>query len=245
MRLWFFNFDDTISTKVTDRTATLLDPACESLLRTLSERASDQVVIVSNRSIDDIAGRVNVPGVILGGCNGIEWQLPSGYRIGAFRDYEDDLIHMRTKIVSELYEIVSGQGLEIEDKLWSIAIHAGKDSHSPWRKVTKSVSAWAMKHGLTCYCGSDQIDVQMIQGFNKSVGISYLARLFNINQSSDSIFYVGHDESDAVALWWTMFFGGTSIVVGKKLSFPGTAYAKDSSHLTAMIVGLLLRNESN
>lgn len=244
MRLWFFNFDDTISTKATDHTATRLDPACESMLINLSERPLDQVVIVSNRSIDDIAGRVNVPGVILGGCNGIEWQLPSGYRIGAFRDYGDDLIHVRTKIVSELYEIISGQGFEIEDKLWSIAIHAGKDSHSEWRKVTKRVAAWAVKHGLTCYCGYDQIDVQMIQGFNKSVGISYLARLFNIKQSSDSIFYVGHDESDAVALWWTILFGGTSIVVGKKLSVPGAVYAKERSHLAAMIVGLLLRNES-
>jgi trehalose 6-phosphate phosphatase len=203
------------------------------------------VVIVSNRSIDDIAGRVNVPGVILGGCNGIEWQLPSGYRMGAFRDYEDDLIHVRTKIVSELYEIISGQGFEIEDKLWSIAIHGGKDSHSAWRNVTKNVSQWAKKCGLTCYCGDDQIDVQLIQKFNKSAGISYLTRLFNINQSSDSIFYVGHDESDAVALWWTMLFGGTSIVVGKKLSISGTVYAKDSSHLAAMMVGLLLRHENS
>ena len=235
MRLWFFNFDETISTKATYRTATRLDPACESLLRSLSEKPSDQVVIVSNRSIDDIAGRVNVPGVILGGCNGIEWQLPSGYRIGAFRDYEDDLIHMRTKIVSELYEIISGQGFEIEDKLWSIAIHAGKDSHSGWRKVTKRVSAWAMKHGLTCYCGYDHIDVQMILGFNKSTGISYLARLFNINQSSDSIFYVGHDESDAVALWWTMLVGGTAIVVGGGLPLPGALHAKDCLQLVTMI----------
>lgn len=63
MRLWFFNFDETISTKATDRTTTRLDPACESLLRNLSEKPSDQVVIVSNRSIDDIAGRVSFPGV--------------------------------------------------------------------------------------------------------------------------------------------------------------------------------------
>lgn len=236
MRLWIFNFDGTIAPKAVDRTATILDPECEALLKNLSEKPMDQVVIVSNRSIDDIAGRVTIPGVILGGCYGIEWQLPSGFRIGAFRDYEDDLIHMRTKIVSELYEIISGQGFEIEDKLWSIAVYAGKTNQITWRNISKKVTAWAMGHGLTFYSEDDHLDVQMIQGFNKSVGISYLARQFNLNQNSDSIFYVGSDESDAIALWWTMFFGGTSVVVGEKLSMPGVLYAKDCSRLAELVL---------
>jgi len=235
MRLWFFDFDGMISTKATDRTSAKIDPSFETILRRLSDLSSDQVVIVSNKSLDDIADRINVPGVILGGCNGIEWQLLSGFRIGAFRDHEDNLIRMRTEIVSELYEIISGQGFEIEDKLWSIAVHAEKGNRSMWRKVTKKISMWAVKHDLTCYCGANEIDVQMIQGFNKSAGISLLARMFNIDPNKDSIIYAGHDESDAAALWWTMFFGGTAIVVGKKISVPGALYAKDCSHLVTLI----------
>lgn len=240
MRLWFFNFDGTISTKTTDRTAASLDPACDALLRRLSENSSDQVVIVSSRSIDDIAGFITIPGVILGGCNGIEWQLPSGYRIGAFRDHEDNLARMRTEIVAELYGIISGQGLEVEDKLWSLAVHSEKANRSTWSKVTKRVTMWAVKRGLTFYCGPDEIDIQMIQGFNKSFGVSYLVRMFNIDPNTDSIVYAGNDESDAAALWWTMFFGGTAIVVGKKLSIPGAQYAKDCSHLASMIDKIVL-----
>jgi hypothetical protein len=56
----------------------------------------------------------------------------------------------------------------------------------------------------------------------------------------DSIVYAGNDESDAAALWWTMFFGGTAIIVGKKLSIPGALYAKDCSHLASMIDEIVL-----
>lgn len=238
MRLWFFDFDGTISTKVKDRTSTSLDPACETLLKGLSELSSDQVVIVSSRNIDDIAGRITIPGVILGGCHGIEWQLPSGYRIGAFRDHEDNLTRVRTETVSELYEIISGQGFDIEDKLWSISVHTGAASRSIWRKVAKRIAVWAIKHGLTIYCSPDEIDIQMTQGFNKAVGIGYITRMFNVDPSSDSLVYVGRDESDTAALWWTILFGGTAIVVGKDLSIPGALYAKDCSQLVTIIDGI-------
>lgn len=235
MRLWFFNFDRTISTKATDRSATGLDPKCDALLRRLSEISSDQVVIVSNRGLDDIAGRINIPGVIIGGCSGIEWQFPNGFRIGSFRDHEENLIFMRAEIVSELYEIISGQGFEIEDKLWSIAVRSQKTNSGIWRRTQIKVSTWAKKHGLTFYCGPDEVDVQMIKGFNKSVGISYLSRLFNIDPDTDSVVYAGDNGSDAIALWWTVLFGGTAIMIGSGFSVPGALYAKDSSQLVEVM----------
>lgn len=235
MRLWFFNFDGTISTRAKGRTAACLDPACDALLRNLSEKASDQVVIVSNRGIDDLAGRLTIPGVILGGCNGIEWQLPSGFRIGAFRDHEDSLIQIRTELVSELYDIISGQGFEIEDKLWSIAVHAVKTNRTSWRSITRRVSVWALHHGITYYCSPDEIDIQLIRGFNKSVGINNLTRSLNIDPRTDSVLYAGHDESDVAALWWTKFFGGTTIIVGNEISVSGAHTARDCSHLAELI----------
>lgn len=235
MRLWFFNFDGITSPETQGRTSACLDPACATVLRNLSESVSDQVVIVSNRGIDDIAGRIAIPGAIVGGCNGIEWQLPSGYRIGAFRDHEDSLIQMRSELISELYGIISGQGLEIEDKLWSIAIHSEKDNCGVWRAVSRKVSLWALQHGMTYSCGPREIDIQMIRGFNRSVGICYLTRQFNINPDHDNIVYIGHDESDVAALWWTIFFGGTAIIVGNELTVPGVSYARDCAHLAAMI----------
>jgi trehalose 6-phosphate phosphatase len=240
MRLWFINFDGTIVPETKNRTAACLDSSCETVLRSLSEHVSDQVVIVSSRSLDDIAGRIAIPGAILGGCNGIEWQLPSGYRIGAFRDHEEDLKHIRTELVSGLYDIISGQGVEIEDKLWSIAVHAEKISHTAWRTIVRKVSLWAMQHGVLYYCRPDEIDVQMIRGFNRSVGISYLVRQFNIDPIADSVLYVGHDEGDVAALWWTKFFGGTAIVVGDEITVSGALHVKNCSGLATKIRELAL-----
>lgn len=242
MRLWLFDFDGTISAKTADRTATRLDPACESMLLRLSERTSEQVAIVSNRSIDDMVERISIPGAVTGGCDGIEWQLPSGARIGPFLDYEDALKHVRAKIVSELYEIIAGQGVEIEDRLWSIAIHPHISTKTAWQKITKSVSLWAARHGLTYCTKPDEMDVRMIRGFNRSVAVSYLSRIFNIDSRIDSVIYAGHGKNDAAALWWTMFFGGIAIVVGKAQHLPGALYAKSQSDLVCLVEKLSLES---
>ena len=74
MRLWIFDFDGTITSDAINSATTQLDPGCDALLRRLADYSSDQVVIVSNRNVYDIAERINIPGVIIGGCNGIELQ---------------------------------------------------------------------------------------------------------------------------------------------------------------------------
>jgi trehalose-6-phosphatase len=235
MRLWIFDFDGTTATEAIDQTITQLDPACEARLRILSESPSDQVVIISNRNIYDIAERIKIPGVIIGGCNGIEWQLPSGYRIGPFRDLEDDLIRCRLKILPELSKIVYEAGLEMDDKLWSIAVDSSHLKYNQWINLEYKICTWSRKYSLTVSSLLDRIDIQLIPGFNKSVGISYLARMFKIDPSFDSIIYAGDDECDVVALWWTVLFGGTAIMVGNDLQVPEANYVRDSSALITMI----------
>jgi trehalose-phosphatase len=235
MRLWIFDFDVMISAVATDRAATRLDPACDAMLRRLASFPADQVAIVSSRKVYDIAECINIPGVIFGGCCGMEWELPSGYRVGPFRECEDDLIRCRLNILPELSQIVSGHGIEMGDKLWSIAVDTSQMKYNARIKVEKKICAWSIKHGLAVSSGRNQIDIQLIPGFNKSVGISYLARMFDIVPAVDSIVYAGSDESDAVALWWTMLFGGTAIMVNRELSVKEAHYAKDTSALIAMI----------
>ena len=235
MRLWIFDFDGTTATDAINCATTQLDSACDAILRRLADSSLDQVVIISDRNIYDIAERITIPGVIIGGCNGIEWQLPSGYRIGPFREHEDDLIRCRLKILPELSKIVSGAGIELDDKLWSIAVDTGQLNYNDWLNVENKICTWSRKHNLTVSSGLDRIDIQLIPGFNKSIGISYIAKVFNIDPITDSIIYAGDDESDTVAMWWTMLFGGTAIMVGNDLQVPGANYAQNSTDLVALI----------
>lgn len=240
MRLWIFDFDVLRAAGAADRAATKLDPACEALLRRLADFSSDQVAIVSNRNIYDISGRINIPGVIIGGCNGIEWQLPSGFRIGPFRDHEDELIRSRINILPELSKLVAGKNIEVEDKLWSIAVHTRKPDTNAWSTIVKKITQWSIAYGLTVCSGSEQVDIQLIPGFNKSVGIGYLARMFNLDPISDAVVYAGGHESDVIALWWTKLFGGTALMVGNDLRISEAAYVQDSSALVSMIDNMLV-----
>jgi hypothetical protein len=135
--------------------------------------------------------------------------------------------------------VVSDHGIGIEDKLWSIALDTSRLKYNAWIRFEKKIHAWAMKLGLTVSCGLDRIDIQLIPGFNKSVGISYLAQMFKIDPKVDSIIYAGDDESDVVALWWTLLFGGTAIMVGSDLHVPGAIFAKDSSTLISLIDNII------
>ena len=239
MRLWIFDFDGTISDVAPDRTSTKLDSAYDALLRRLADDPSDQVAIVSKKNIFDIAEHIDIPGVIIGGFDGIEWQLPSGYRIGPFREYEDDLIRCRLKILPEMGNIVSDHRIEIDDKLWSITVDTSQIKYNDWIAFEKKICSWSMKHGLTASSGLDRIDIQLIPGFNRSVGISYLARLLNLDSTTDSIVYAGDNESDVTALWWTLLYGGTAIMVGNDLHVPGADYVKDSAALIALIDSMM------
>ena len=239
MRLWIFDFDGTTATDAIDQAITRLDSACEARLRILSDSPNDQVVIISNRNIYDIAERITLPGVIIGGCNGIEWQLPSGCRIGPFRDLEDELIRSRLKMLPELSKIVYEAGLEMDDKLWSIAVDSSQLKYNQWISIEYKIRLWSRKYSLTVSSLLDRIEIQLIPGFNKSIGISYLARMFKIDPGFDSIIYAGDDECDIVALWWTVLFGGTAIMVGNDLQVPGAVYVQDSSALIAMIDSLV------
>lgn len=242
MRLWFFDFDGIVSTDGLNYSTTQLDSACDAILRRLADSTLDQVVIVSDRNIFDIADRISIPGVIIGGCNGIEWQLPSGYRVGPFKEHEDDLIRCRLKILPELSKIVTGAGIELDDKLWSIAVDTSGLKYNDWIVLENKICAWSEKHSLTVNCGIDQIDIQLISGFNKSVGISFLARMFDLDPEKDSVVYAGAGESDTVAIWWTIFFGGASVMVGEDLCVPGAEYVKDSTDLAKMIENMVVNS---
>lgn len=239
MRIWFFDIDAMLSRDMADCSEAIMHPECDAILNRIAGIASDQVVIMSNRNIYDIAGSITLPGVIIGGNHGIEWQLPSGLKLGLFRDYEDELIQSRMSILPELSRIGDGKGIELEDRLWSITVHIRKVDAQTWNALVKKISMWSMKHGLTTNCGADRIDIHLIPGYNKSFGISYIARMFDFTPISDTVVYAGSDQSDAIAMWWTVLCGGTAIMTGRDLSVPGALFAKNQSELVQLLQNLL------
>lgn len=241
MRLWIFNFDGTITSDGNNRSMAALHPDCAAMLSRLSAIASDQVVIISDRNVFVIVDRIHLPDAIVGGCDGIEWILPRGTRIGPFRDHEDDLVHSRITHLPELYKIVGLYHGIIEDNIWSVTVHTKKNGHNKIEAMSKQVRAWAAKHGLTVNTNDGSFDISLIEGFNRSIGISFLAKMFKLNPAVDSIVYAGSGNRDVIALWWTLLTGGTAIMVKNDLDVPGAVYVEDPHNLIILIDELIER----
>ena len=239
MRFWFFDFDGTLSSIVSDRTAAHLHPGCALMLKRLADTPSEQVVIISSRRLDDIGGRVDVPDIIIGGCSGAEWQFPGGCRVSVNGKQAAALEHARREILSELFELAVGAGIDVEDKQWSIAVHTRMAPEEVRRDVEERLSAWGNKRGLTMYNGPSVLEVQLIPDFNKSAGLAFLAGFMKINPERDRIVYAGDDENDAVAMRWTLQHGGTAIMVGSRLEVPGAVYVPDQQALTETVQTML------
>lgn len=243
MRIWFFDFDGTLSPHATNRGDAELHPGCKKMLKELSRSQNDTVAVISSRSIEDILPRVPFNNVIIGGNGGIEWQMPGGCRLSPGTNKESILQSRRQELMPWIEIVGRKPGIEIEDKLWSVAIHFNKAESSGTEKVTKSVIAWAERENIILHHGPDVIEIQLVHGFNKSVGAAFLAGLLKMDPQKDSIIYAGDDENDAVAMWWALMTGGKAIMVGSHLEVPGAIYVQDQQELVETVQ--MLRKKDN
>lgn len=231
MRLWFFDFDGTVSPLVSDRNAAKMNPECANILKELSLSPNDWVAVLSSRTLEDLLPRIPLDNIIIGGNSGMTWQLPGGCRLSPGADKEDLLQERRHKILPMLEKLGSKHGIDIEDKKWSAAIHITTSEGAATKKLFKTILAWAERESITIHRGPNVLEVQFIDGFNKSVGASFLAKVLKVDTQKDTVVYAGDDENDAVAMWWALMTGGTAIMVGTRLDVAGAVYVKDQQAL--------------
>ncbi len=235
MRVWLFDFDGTLSPLVADRNAAAIHPACAGMLGELSRSTTDQVAIISSRALEDLLPRIPLKDIIIGGNSGIEWQLPGGCRISLGTNKKDILEARRRELMPLLEKLGRQSGIEIEDKQWSVAIHVEKSGKAATERITKTIDDWAQRQKIALHHGPNVLEVQFLDGFDKSVGATFLASLLKIDTTKDSIFYAGDDENDAVAMRWAIESGGTAIMVGSRLDVPCALYVDDQLALVQTV----------
>jgi len=218
--LWVFDFDGTLSPFVPDRTAARLHRECERMLRFLARSPWNRVAVLSSRTLDDVASRVPVPGVFLGGASGQEWRLPGGHRIGPGAVNEALLEKRRMAVSPILKEMAFIPGVEIEEKRWSVAIHHRNAAPGSFRKRTSLLQRLMELKGIKLYRGNEVVEVQLVPGGGKSAGVRRLCRITDWDPSRERIVYAGDDENDAVAIRWVLSRGGTGIIVGNRITVP-------------------------
>ncbi|MBP2669456.1 MAG: superfamily hydrolase [Deltaproteobacteria bacterium] len=233
--LWTFDFDGTLSRIVPDRNDARLHPECGRMLRYLLSSPWNRVAVISSRALEDIAPRVPIPGLYVGGGSGLEWRLPGGGRTGPGSSAERLLSANQRAVAPLLSEITAIPGVEVEDKRWSVAIHIRNASPQTFRRRASLLARLRDLPGIKAYRGHDVLEVQLVKGGGKSNGLRRHCRLAGWNPSRDGIVYAGDDEDDTVAMRWVLRKGGTAFCVGDRVHVPGAHHVEGPAALALAV----------
>jgi trehalose 6-phosphate phosphatase len=219
--LWVFDFDGTISPIVPDRDAAQLHPSCRDLLKQLAAGPGNFVTVLSSRSIEDLASRVRLPGVILGGASGLEWRLPGGHRVLPGDAAKARRDRTREAITPHLARLASFPGVDLEDKGWSVAVHLRRVLPEAQGMLEPLLGELGRAPGIRVFRGPSVAEVLLLAHVTKSFGVRRICRILEIDPSGQHVLYAGDDENDAVAIRWVLKKGGTALCVGDRLRIPG------------------------
>jgi trehalose 6-phosphate phosphatase len=237
--LWVFDFDGTLSPIVEDRHAARIHPMCRELLRGLARMPKQFVVVLSSREIEDLAKRVPLPRVILGGASGLEWRLPGGHRIRPGDPFEARREKVRGTLDPLLSRLSHMPGVDVEDKGWSVAIHHRRVLPEVMAMLEPLLKELEGTSDVRMYRGPSVAEVQLLRNVNKSFGVRTICRIMGFDPSKDRILYAGDDENDALAMRWVLHKGGIAFSVGGAVRVPGARVVENPVAL-ARAVGALV-----
>jgi trehalose 6-phosphate phosphatase len=233
--LWMFDFDGTLSSIVADRTAAELDPACRSMLHQLAEKRTYFCAVISSRLLLDLEGRVDVPGIYLGGGSGLEWKLPDGRRCMPEATWMDSINEVRETLIPEIREWSLLPGVEIEDKQWSVAIHIRRAAQQTQQELVALMRRWQQVRKVSVFRGPAVLEIQLLPDVDKSLGVRAFCDLVHYAPVSGGLVYAGDDENDAAAMQLVRDWGGTVIAVGERALVPGCQIVANPTELANKI----------
>ena len=176
-RLWVFDFDGTLAPLVPERDQARLHQACLDVLEELVRWDGQQVAILSSRRLEDLASRVPVPGIFLGGGSGLEWQSPDGRHHLPPAPVQERLRFERARLRPLLDAAARLPGVELEDKTWSMSIHFRGASQEARRGLEAWLSARAAEEDMRIFRGPEVFEVPFLQETDKASGLQTLCRM--------------------------------------------------------------------
>jgi trehalose 6-phosphate phosphatase len=239
---WIFDFDGTLSPIVADRNAAKMHPECHNMLKELIKVASHSVVVLSSRMLDDIIQRIDVPGIYIGGNNGLRWYLPRHRVLDCTNFFTGHLRKTRRSMIRRIMALKELPGIDIEDKEWSVAVHLRKMTAEAKQEAVKRIHAWDNLDGIRILRGPEALEIIFSSFFNKSVGIQVICKHLKFSPENDTIIYAGDDENDTLAMAHVMSTGGTAITVGSRTLLRDTYLVENPEALARLcrkMAGLL------
>lgn len=123
-RLWLFlDYDGTLADFAPTPDIVTPDPALIALLTALQEKPGLRLAVISGRRLKHVRNLVPISGIWLAGTYGIELQTPGGEQLERL-DYRT-IRPALEEVELTWHSLIGNQpGFYLEDKGWSLAIHA-------------------------------------------------------------------------------------------------------------------------
>lgn len=186
------DYDGTLSEIVGEPDAATLVPGADKVLAALAARCP--VAIISGRALADIRDRVGVPGLWYAGSHGFELAAPDGScheneaGIAAVRVLQDARDELRRRLASV-------EGLLIEDKRFSVAVHYRAVAPDRVDEVMATVRILGQRHQLRVTGGRKVIELRPDVEWGKGRTIDWILERIDGTDLLLPI-YIGDDLTD-------------------------------------------------
>ena len=236
---WMFDFDGTLSEIVPNRYQAVIHSDC---LRMLAELTADQaslVAIMSSRTLDDLIPRVPLKNVTLVACSGLEMRSSDGEIILPEAAVFKQLVEARSTLLPVIASLQNSvEGVDLEDKMWSITVHYRNVPAASRPKIRSLLAAVRTVPGLKLFAGPEAMEITLLAQVDKSKGVRKLLGQWRIDSKTTSLVYAGDDQNDAKAMKWILSRSGTAIVVGNRIKVKGATVVQGPEELAIKITEL-------
>jgi trehalose 6-phosphate phosphatase len=246
-RVWFFlDYDGTLAEFAT--TPHIIEPDTHliQLLQKITEHPDKRLAVISGRRLSHVEALVPVQGAILGGAYGIELRTAEGDRI---QRADLQMIRPRLEVLRSRWErLIAGRnGFVLEDKDWTLALHAKLAESSGVPEVMHAAQVVARQliesETFLIYEEDRFLEVAPLEA-DKGKTVRYLLRRYP--WAGTLVVYIGDDDKDEKAFEVVKSHGGIPIVVASESRETRASYRLESPKTVRQwLGGLLFKGDLN
>lgn len=211
----FLDYDGTLADFAPTPDDIIPDPELIDILTELENHPEIHPAIISGRRLEHIISLVPVPGILLAGTYGIEIRSPDGKRLNRL-DYSE-IRPTLDSLKPKWDHLISGrEGFYLEDKGWTLAIHARFSEDREAERILRTAQKIAdnrMDGNVFRLLGGNKFLEVGPKLANKGTNIEYLLAHYPLEEAT--LVYLGDDDKDEEAFVVINKHKGIAILVSE------------------------------
>jgi trehalose-phosphatase len=237
----FLDYDGTLASFAPTPDDVLPDPELIALLEKLKNHPQIHIAVISGRRLSHVQALVPIPGIILAGTYGIELLTADGTKIDRV-EYEtirpalDDLKPRFVELIG------TRRGFYLEDKGWSLALHAKNANRSTADRTInqahKLIRQAAKPTHLFRVLGGHKFLEVAPRLAHKGLTVKHLLSKYSLDGALP--IYLGDDDKDEEAFEVIQKKGGIGIKVDPQIKKTIAKFRLDSPYDARQLLASLL-----